>query len=1154
MSELPELLECWHLEELNIGPWYWGDQYFIKSKNSFGTNQIGDDGSKVICENLKQLISLNLSHNEIGNAGANLIGQHLKEMKFLSLSSNQIGDDGVMLIAEKLKQLTNFGLSNTLIGDNGVKIIAENLTTLTSLNLSLNKIGYHGAKVISENLKQLASLSLSDNEIGYEGSKLIAENLTQLTFLNLSSNQIGLIGAKVIAENCKALTSLSLAGNLIGDRGAILIGENCKKLTYLDLTHNKIRFEGAKVIAENCKMLTSLFLSSNQIGFEGARFIAKNCRALNYLGLSLNRIGFEGVKIIVDNCKSLVYLDLANNQAGYEGAKVIAENCRLLTYLDLSYNTIGDEGAKIIMENCNKLEALALCSNKITNFSYFLPFLKSNPNIKLIIDNKYEFDGLNLSDNKFIEPPKEIIYEGKEAILRYFENLEKEKIVNLDPYINKEVKLILAGNSNAGKSTLVKYLTDGVVDKQLSSTHWMEIKNWENPFPDNPNIENIRIFDFGGQEYYHDTHHLFLTNNTAYLLLWDSDGNVYKDVEVEQKSANSKTIKKVNIQCFPLEYWMDAISHFTRSKADDNIPPEGREISKFYRVLPNETMEEAEIRIRDFEDKYYNGIKPPLLILQNKVDIGRSIKLPMDKYEEKYKQLDIVDAVYISLHKNRKLENLKQTILELISDMNIVGGKFQGTYGIIRKGLLQYSGSSSLSFEEFKQLCNDWIKEAGNKAGIDYSSLFFARNDVLDCTNVFNWLGYILFFPESLNLNNKVFLDQKRITDAIYNILFDAEATSGEISKKTAKTKVQLEGLELNDIFDLMQEFKIIFKHPDPNKKDTYIAPLYLPSHPTKGISFFLSSMQKPVYRIQYSGFIHKSIILEFFQEYGQYVLKESNVSHEDVFYYWHNGIVVKKTSDNGKEGLALVRFFNGEDKSDIEGKKVRVPAHIDIFSLKDDSGELTNEIRDKLTEINRGWKTQDMVTADGTLFVPLEEIQKNESNKQYVFKYKEDYFQLIHFKQYLKNTYPMKKIFISYSKSDEHYRNELEKHLNVLKRNGHIATWHDRKLLPGEKWDGKIRQELKDADIILFLVSADFLATDYIWDVELGTALERDNDPNDALSVVPIILRKCDWMDSPLGKFNSPVKGKDISTAIDKDEAIYEIVQELKKLIKPNI
>jgi hypothetical protein len=280
-------------------------------------------------------------------------------------------------------------------------------------------------------------------------------------------------------------------------------------------------------------------------------------------------------------------------------------------------------------------------------------------------------------------------------------------------------------------------------------------------------------------------------------------------------------------------------------------------------------------------------------------------------------------------------------------------------------------------------------------------------------------------------------------------------------------------------------------------------------------------------------------------------VLKENNVNHEDVFYYWRKGILVKKTSENRKEGLVLVQFFDGEDIKVGNEKAIRVPAHIDIFSLKDGSDELITEIRSKLAEINKGWKVTEMVTVDGHQFVPLSEIHKNERNKQYVFQYEDEQFQLIHFKQYLNNEYPMKKVFISYSKSDEHYRNELEKHLSVLKRNGHIATWHDRKLLPGEKWDGKIRQELREADIILFLVSADFLATDYIWDEEIKEAIERDNK-NENVHLAPIIVRPCDWYDSPLGIYNSgTVKGRAISLADNTDAAFLDVVEFLKGIIK---
>lgn len=1093
LSELPELWECQHLEGLNMGPWYWDDGEYIKSKGYFGLNIIGDIGTK-------------------------LIAQNLKKMTFLHLRSNKIEDSSAIFVAENLQQLTSLDLGYNNIGTEGAKVVAENLKQLTFLNMSWSKIQTAGAKAIAQNLGKLTHLNLDSNMIGDEGAKIIANYLSNLEILELGSNNIENDGAIEIGGNLKKIYSLNLQWNLIGNYGAKMIAENLQSLKSLNFWSNEIENEGTIRIAENLKYLLFLNLENNRISYKGAYAISKNLTLLTTLYLGFNKIGDRGVKAIVENLKSLTSLYL--------------EQCQ-----------IGDKGSDVFLKNFSQFNNLILVNNKISNLSSFIPLLKNKSNIKFVFDDEDNYSGFNISNNPIVEPPLEIVDQGKEAIIRYFDNLEKEKAVNLAPFINKEVKLILAGNSNAGKSTLVKYLTDGVIDKNIPSTHWMEIKNWENPFPDKPQIENIRIFDFGGQEYYHDTHYLFFTNNTAYILLWDKEGNSIKEINVLQRSPIDGNIKDVKLQCFPIEYWLDAISHFCKPKFYFSLP-----FTKFSRLNSEKVSnnESSNFEIRTIVEK-----KPKVLILQNKLDEGSSIKLPMEGYERNYEGLDIFDNSAISIYEDRFLSNMTYTIKMMIESMDIVGKLFLGTYKIIRENLLKYSGEMVLTLNSFQNKCNQWIIEAGKISNKNYESLKFDQIDAEICARTFYSLGYLMYYPDSELLKNKIFINQKLITDSIHKILSNAEYTFGEIDKKDSKVKTNLNDENVNNVIVLMQEFKIVFKHPDPNKTDTYIAPLYLSEQPTKGISFFLSSLQKPIYRIQYDGFIHKSIILEFFQEYGQHVLKESNVSHEDVFYYWRKGIVVKKATDIGKEGLVLVQFFDGEDIKDENEKTIRVPAHIDIFSLKDGSDELITEIRSKLSEINKGWKVTEMVTVDGQQFVRLAEIHEHERNKQYVFQYANQQFQLIHFKQYLTNEYPMKKVFISYSKSDEHYRNELEKHLSVLKRNGHIATWHDRKLLPGEKWDGKIRQELKEADIILFLVSADFLATDYIWDVEIKEAIERD-EKNEDVHVVPIIVRPCDWYDSPLGIFNSgTVKGRAISLADNTDAAFLDVVELLKGIIK---
>lgn len=103
-----------------------------------------------------------------------------------------------------------------------------------------------------------------------------------------------------------------------------------------------------------------------------------------------------------------------------------------------------------------------------------------------------------------------------------------------------------------------------------------------------------------------------------------------------------------------------------------------------------------------------------------------------------------------------------------------------------------------------------------------------------------------------------------------------------------------------------------------------------------------------------------------------------------------------------------------------------------------------------------------------------------------------------------------MLKVFISYSHADEKIKQKLEIHLAMLNKAGFISTWHDRKIIPGEKWAGKINTALEDSDIILFLVSPDFLASNYCYDIEVKKALQLHED--EKAVVVPVIIRYCQW------------------------------------------
>jgi TIR domain len=139
--------------------------------------------------------------------------------------------------------------------------------------------------------------------------------------------------------------------------------------------------------------------------------------------------------------------------------------------------------------------------------------------------------------------------------------------------------------------------------------------------------------------------------------------------------------------------------------------------------------------------------------------------------------------------------------------------------------------------------------------------------------------------------------------------------------------------------------------------------------------------------------------------------------------------------------------------------------------------------------------------------------------------------------------------IFFSYAHEDETLRDELAKHLKLLERRGIIKAWHDRNITAGEEWKNAISTNLESAEIILLLISADFLASDYCYDIEMKTALER-HERNQA-RVIPIILRSVDWHRSPFGKLTAlPTDGKPITSWPNPDEAFTDVVKGLRKVI----
>jgi hypothetical protein len=141
--------------------------------------------------------------------------------------------------------------------------------------------------------------------------------------------------------------------------------------------------------------------------------------------------------------------------------------------------------------------------------------------------------------------------------------------------------------------------------------------------------------------------------------------------------------------------------------------------------------------------------------------------------------------------------------------------------------------------------------------------------------------------------------------------------------------------------------------------------------------------------------------------------------------------------------------------------------------------------------------------------------------------------------------------VFISYTHADELLKKELVQHLSLMRRNGEVSIWHDRDITGGREWQGEIDQHLEQAELILLLVSVDFIASEYCWDLEMRRALERHEAKS--ARVVPIIVRRVELTNAPFMKLQAlPRNAEPVTSTFwsSHDEAWVDVVRGLQRAI----
>ena len=160
--------------------------------------------------------------------------------------------------------------------------------------------------------------------------------------------------------------------------------------------------------------------------------------------------------------------------------------------------------------------------------------------------------------------------------------------------------------------------------------------------------------------------------------------------------------------------------------------------------------------------------------------------------------------------------------------------------------------------------------------------------------------------------------------------------------------------------------------------------------------------------------------------------------------------------------------------------------------------------------------------------------------------------------KERLKKSHPTQKdpkalkLFLLYHENDTHLRQELEKHLATLRSSGLVEVWHEGKILADADTDQAIAEQLQTADVIVPLITADFMASDKLYEEHLKIAVERHENGNAKL--IPILMTAYDLWDTVFEDIQTLLpkpRYEALSKKANRDAELSKIATEIRAIIE---
>jgi internalin A len=955
-------------------------------------------------------------------------------------------------------------------------------------------------------LTSLQYLDLSNNQIA-EVSGVISR-LISLRAIYLSNNQITKIPEEI--GDLTSLQYLNLSNNQIAEVSGVISRRT--SLRAFDLSDNQIT-EISEVISK-LTSLQNLNLSNNQI-IEIPEAIGK-LTSLQNLNLSNNQI--IEIPEAIGKLAFLQNLNLSNNQIA-EISGVIGKLTSLQN-LNLSNNQIAEISG--VIGKLTSLQSLNLLNNQIIEIPEAIGklislqsiYLSNNQIIEIpeAIGKLISLQSIYLSNNQIIEIPETI---GKLISLQFLD-LSENEITEIPVFIEKIVRLkqfILQGNP-------INNLPAEIIRQGWGEYHWDDgnlqaIFNYlkEQRAGDRPLQEaKMILVGFGG---------VGKTSLIKRLVHndFDKDEPQTHEVQITKWPVTLNTQSAENITVHTWDFGGQQVMHSTHQFFLT-------ERSLYLLVLNGRQGQEDEDAEYWLELIKSFGKDSPVIIVLNKFNATR---FDVNRSDLRQKFPNIIEFVQTDCQDSTGIDDLQRTVIRELDKLEGLRDSFPAKWFQIKDRLAAMT-ENYIDFETYREICRSHGEADPHKQ----ERLAF----------YLHLLGIALNYNEDDRLKDTNILNPHWVTKGVYRII-----TSGSLQQNQGK----LDRAHLRQILDsqeypstcydfllcLMRKFELCF--PFPEAVDSYLVPNLLSKQQPPIADEF-----QPIYSLnfRYSYPVLPEGLLP------RFVVRTHHLNKTQA--WWRSGTIL-----DFEGSRALV-------KADRVSKNISIAV---IDGNEASRSRLLAIIRSNFEDIHSNFKFivnewvplpehpekqhlyQDLLTQEQAGIAEVTDVV-NGKIIQTSIKQLLNGVDLPEQRNRNIDKNPLVKIFYSYSHKDEALRDELETHLTLMKRQGLIASWNDRCILAGQEFAQEIDTHLQSADIILLLVSSDFIASNYCYEIEMKTALAK-HQKNEAV-MIPIIIRSVDWKSSLFGTLNVlPTDGIAVKMWGDRDSAWTNVSEGIKKVVQ---